>query len=222
MAKKEKKRKNPIREWTEAILVALVLALFIRTFLVQAFKIPSGSMLETLQIGDHLLVNKCSYDIKLPKIFAGDTSGGLFSMFFDTAGGPVLFTTGDPERGDVIVFEYPEDPSKDFIKRVVGLPGETVEIRNKQVFVNGEPLDESYVQYLDPNLVYGPRDNWGPKQIPEGEFFVMGDNRDHSRDSRFWGYVPRAAIVGKAMFLYWSWDGDEVSPRWGRILDAVE
>ena len=219
---KEKKRKHPIREWTEAILVALVLALFIRTFLIQAFKIPSGSMLETLQIGDHLLVNKCAYDVKLPKIFAGDTSGGLFSMLFDTAGGPVLLTIGDPERGDVIVFEYPEDPSKDFIKRVIGLPGETVEVRNKQILVNDQPLDEDYVQYLDPDLVYGPRDNWGPRVVPEDSFFVMGDNRDHSRDSRFWGYVPRDAIVGKALFLYWSWDNEAFRPRWGRVLDAIE
>jgi signal peptidase I len=197
--------KSSTQEWVEAILIAVVLALFIRSFVVQAFKIPSGSMLETLQIGDHLLVSRFSYDIKVP-----------FTNI-------ILFSTGDPERGDVTVFEYPEDPSKDFIKRVIGLPGDTVEIVDKQVFINGKPLAEPYKQHTDPRILGAPhmRDNMKPVTVPEGHFFCMGDNRDDSRDSRFWGYVSREAIVGRALILYWSWDGPNAAVRWDRLLKPV-
>lgn len=193
-----------LREWVEAIIIAVILALFIRSFVVQAFKIPSGSMLETLQIGDHLLVSRFAYDIKVP-----------FTNM-------VLFSTGTPDHGDIIVFEYPEDPSKDFIKRVIGLPGDTIEIKDKIVYRNGEPLEEAYTQHSDPRILPSRRDFLAQFTVPEGKYFVLGDNRDDSRDSRFWGFVGREAIVGKALILYWSWDGREMSVRWNRIGDLVQ
>jgi signal peptidase I len=193
-----------LREWVEAILIAVVLALFIRSFVVQAFKIPSGSMLETLQIGDHLLVSRFAYDLKVP--------------FTDIS----ILSTGDPQHGDVIVFEYPEDPSKDFIKRVIGVPGDTIEIKNKIVYRNGEALIEPYVRHSDPRILPSRRDFVATFTVPEGKYFVLGDNRDDSRDSRFWGFVGRDAIVGKALVLYWSWNGEDMSVRWNRIGDLVE
>jgi len=192
-----------LREYTEALLIALVLALFIRTFVVQAFKIPSGSMLETLLIGDQLLVSKFGYGVRLP--------------FSDK----VVIPMGDPKRGDIIVFEYPMDTSKDFIKRIIGLPGDTVEVRDKIVYLNGQPLTEPYVQHVDPNVNQTVRDNMPPKLVPPNHYFVMGDNRDYSMDSRFWGFVDRPAIRGKALILYWSWNDTPSGPtdlvRWNRI-----
>ncbi len=198
--------KSAFREYAEAILSALALALVIRTFFVQAFKIPSGSMLPTLEIGDHLLVNKLLYGLRVP------LSGQRFFDYFE------------PERGDIIVFVFPEDPSKDFIKRVVGLPGDTIEIRKKQLFRNGVPVDvveEPYARWVRP-LEPGPRDQFGPVTVPEGHVFVMGDNRDQSYDSRFWGFVPYENIKGKAFVIYWSWDSDHTWPRFGRIGNAVK
>lgn len=189
-----KPKKSTLREWAEAIVIAVVLALAIRTFVVQAFKIPSGSMLPTLQIGDHILVNKFIY----------------------------WFTT--PERGDIIVFKFPQDEGRDFIKRVIGLPGETVEIRGKQVFINGRPLEEPYAIHLDAQIMgnpHSPRDHFGPVKVPEGQLFVMGDNRDHSMDSRFWGFLDMKKVKGKAFIIYWSWDGERFRPRWNRIGHLV-
>lgn len=184
--------KSGLRENIEAILVAIVLALFIRTFVVQAFKIPSGSMLETLQIGDHILVNKFIYGIKLP--------------FFHAT----LIPIQDPKRKDIIVFEYPEDPSKDFIKRVIGIAGDTIEIRDKKLYVNGVLQDpQPYAVYKDPHIfpsLLSARDNYGPFTVPAHSLFVMGDNRDNSHDSRFWGVVDLKAVKGKAFIIYWSWD----------------
>ncbi|CCH49999.1 signal peptidase I [Pseudodesulfovibrio piezophilus] len=181
------------RDTLEAIVVALLLAFVIRAFVVQAFKIPSGSMLETLQIGDHLLVSKFAYDVRLPS-----------DIWLDTTDGKVLYKTSDPERGDIIVFKFPQDESKDYIKRIIGLPGETVEVRNKVVYINGQPLDEPYVLHTDAkNLPV--RDNFGPVTVPEGRYFMMGDNREGSFDSRWWGTVKREKIVGKALIIYWSW-----------------
>ncbi len=199
-------QKSKIQEWFEAIIIAAFLALFIRSFVVQAFKIPSGSMLETLQIGDHLLVSRFGYDIKVP--------------FTNIS----IFSTGDPQRGDIIVFEYPEDPSKDFIKRVIGLPGDKFEIVNKQVFINGQPLSEPYKQHIDSRILTLPqkRDNFKSVTVPQGHYLMLGDNRDDSRDSRFWGYVSREAIIGKALILYWSWDGGDMSVRWNRLLNVLE
>ncbi len=197
-----KKKKNAWRENIEAILIAVVIALFIRTFLVQAFKIPSGSMLETLQIGDQILVNKFIYGIRIP--------------FTD---GRILIPFKDPQRGDIVVFKYPEDPSKDFIKRVVAVAGDTVSIVDKQLYVNGEPVtDEPYAMYSQmPTYV----DNMTPVQVPENKLFVMGDNRDNSHDSRFWGFVDLSAVKGKAFMIYWSWDREEFGVRWHRIGDLL-
>lgn len=192
-----------LKEYVEALLIALLLAFVIRSFVVQAFKIPSGSMLQTLQIGDHLLVNKFLYGVKIPFTHA-------FITQFD-----------GPKHGDIIVFEFPEDPSKDFIKRVIGLPGDVIEVREKQVYRNGALLHEPYVQHTDPRTTVPVRDNFGPVTVPEGKYFVMGDNRDESYDSRFWGFVDRAAIEGKAWILYWSWES-LTSIRWERIGRVVE
>lgn len=196
------KKKSALRENIEAIAVAVVLALFIRTFIVQAFKIPSGSMKPTLQIGDHILVNKFIYGVKLP--FAGTT----------------IMPITEPERGDIIVFKFPEDPDKDFIKRVVAVAGDTVEMRDKRVFVNGELQQHDYAVYTDPRILPGqlqPRDNFGPVAVPEETVFVMGDNRDHSYDSRFWGFVDLEDVKGKAFIIYWSWDKEEFGVRWNRF-----
>lgn len=192
------------RDTIEAVVVALLLAFIIRAFVVQAFKIPSGSMLETLQIGDHLLVTKFAYDVRLPS-----------NIWLDTTDGKVLMQTGDPERGDIIVFKFPEDERKDFIKRVIGLPGETLEVRDKVVYINGEPIDEPYVHHTKADMA-PIRDNFGPIVVPENEYFVMGDNREGSYDSRWWGTVKRQKIVGKALVIYWSW-GSISDVRFDRI-----
>jgi signal peptidase I len=191
-------KKSVAREYLESIVVAVILALFIRTFAVQAFKIPTGSMENNLLIGDHLLVNKLVYS----------PSAGAFE---DT-----LMAKRPIERGHVVVFKFPEDPNRDFIKRVIGLPGETVEIRNKTVYIDGEPLDEPYVHFLEPPRkaddpefglrVNGIRDSWGPRVVPEGELLVLGDNRDNSRDSRFWGFLPIDQVKGRALIVYWSYE----------------
>lgn len=200
-----KSKKSQLRDWTEALIVAAVLALIIRTFFVQAFKIPSGSMEDTLLIGDHLLVNKFIYGTELP--------------FFEE---PVL-KIREPEHGDIIVFEFPEDRDKtyfkrrDFIKRVIGLPGDKIEIRNKNVYINGKRYLTPEAVYKDGNMTAGPRDNMRLVEIPEGKYFVMGDNRDRSYDSRFWRFVDRSEIKGLAFIKYWSWDREEFMPRWDRI-----
>jgi signal peptidase I len=196
------KRKSTIREYIEAILIALLLALFIRTFVVQAFKIPSGSMLNTLLIGDHILVNKFIYGIKDP--FSGNT----------------WIPVKKPGRGDVVVFKYPLNPSQDYIKRVIGTEGDQIEIKNKKVYVNGEPQDDSYAIFLDSKMLPAGeqgRDNMELKTVPANSLFVMGDNRDNSYDSRFWNFVELKAVKGKAFIFYWSWDKKNFSVRWNRI-----
>lgn len=196
------RKKGRLRENIEAILIAILLALVIRAFVVQAFKIPSGSMEPTLEIGDHILVNKFTYGINLPV-----TNTPLISL-------------GEPERGDIIVFEYPVEPDKDFIKRVIGIPGDVVEIRDKKVFVNGEPLVQGYTKYTEDHVIPGgvnERDNFGPVTVPENQYFVLGDNRDNSYDSRFWGFVEEEAVKGEAFIIYWSWDRDNFAPRWSRF-----
>jgi signal peptidase I len=202
-----KKGKGRLRENIEAILIAVILALFIRTFVVQAFKIPSGSMKPTLQIGDHILVNKFIYGVKLPYLRTE------------------IIPVSEPERGDIIVFIYPEEPDKDFIKRVIGVPGDTIYIEDKRVFVNGRPPEEQYGMFTDSNVVPGRvnhRDNFGPVTVPEESYFVMGDNRDNSYDSRFWGFVEDSAIKGEAFIIYWSWDSEDFDVRWGRIGTLLE
>lgn len=218
--------KSTFREYAEAIIIALVLALFIRTFVIQAFKIPSGSMLPTLKIGDHLLVNKFIYGIKVP--FSGDA----------------LIPLKNPEHYDVIVFRYPKNPKLDYIKRVIGVEGDTVEARNKQIYINGEPIEDKYAFHsYDASIKPDPacsaskppkddrncRDSFGPYHVPEGKVFVMGDNRENSYDSRFWGFVDEDAILGKALIIYWSWDVNKPlfslarlkSIRWNRIGNII-
>jgi signal peptidase I len=192
-----------LKEYVEALAVAVILALVIRSSVVQAFKIPSGSMLETLQIGDHLLVNKFLYGFKLP--------------FTEK----VILPVSDPAFQDIIVFEFPEDPSKDFIKRVIGLPGDTIEIKNKVLFRNGLKIDEPYVQFKHPDAD-PERESMHPITVPKDKYFCMGDNRDESYDSRRWGYVDRSKIKGKAWRIYWSWDDSPIKIRWSRIGRLVE
>lgn len=197
------------RENIEAIVIAIVLALFIRTFIVQAFKIPSGSMQPTLLIGDHILVNKFLYGVGIP--------------FTDIK----LLDIKKPGRGDVIVFIYPEDESKDYIKRVIGLPGDTIQIIDKQIFLNGSPYHDSFGVYVDPvtmrrGLLNGNRDNFGPVTVPPNALFVMGDNRDHSADSRFWGFVNINKVRGKAFIIYWSWESAFKNFRFSRIGSLIK
>jgi len=196
------KRKSLIREYAESIAIAILLALVIRTYLVQAFKIPSGSMEDTLAIGDHLLVSKFMYGTKIP--------------FVDTR----VLKVRDPRRGDVIVFEYPEDPSKDFIKRVIGVPGDVVEGKEKKVYVNGTLYENPHEVHKEKDIIpkeMNPRDTFGPVTVPAGSYFVMGDNRDRSYDSRFWKFVRRDQIKGLAFIKYWSWDREKLRPRFGNI-----
>jgi signal peptidase I len=209
-------RKSTVREYFESVCVAVILALFVRTFVVQAFKIPTGSMENNLLIGDHLLVNKF--------VFAPTLSGLERTLL------PI-----DPiRRGDILVFKYPEDPERDFIKRVIGLPGETVELRAKKVYIDGKPIDEPYVRYLFPAPPEGSttdfdvRNTYGPVTVPADHYFMMGDNRDNSQDSRYWGFMPRDYVKGKALFIYFSF-GEEGSgvtgllgnARWSRILHQI-
>ncbi|MBI5420441.1 MAG: signal peptidase I [Deltaproteobacteria bacterium] len=199
-------RKGKVREYVEAFAVALLIALVVRTFVIQAFKIPSSSMENTLLIGDHIFVNKFLYGYHIPF----------------THGRVLMFST--PRRGDIIVFVFPEDRSKDFIKRVVGVPGDTVEIRRKVLHVNGRPVDERYVRYADGAVIDGfirSRDSMPPVKVPPGKLFVMGDNRDRSYDSRFWGFVDMDAVIGKAMFIYFSVDWNS-GVRWYEVLRYPE
>lgn len=199
-------KKGLVREYIEAILIAVILALFVRTFVVQAFKIPSGSMKPTLQVGDHILVNKFIFGVKLP--------------FFDKT----LIPVTNPKRGDVVVFKFPEDPEKDFIKRVIAIAGDVVEIRNKKIYLNNELMDDKYGVFTDPRILPGnarPRDNMEPIKVPENALFVMGDNRDHSYDSRFWKFVDLSMVRGKAFIIYWSWDSELPGVRWNRLGDII-
>jgi signal peptidase I len=200
------KRRSILREYVEAALWALVITLFLRAFVIQAFRIPSESMKDTLLVGDFLFVNKFEYGPKIP--FTHIRLPGL----------------RQPKRGDVIVFQFPQDPSKDFIKRCVATGGETIQIKNKQVAVNGTALMEPYAIHSDPTVKpagYEFRDNYGPYTVPPTELFMMGDNRDNSNDSRYWGSLDMDLVKGRAMFLYWSWDGEKHWPRWNRILSAI-
>jgi len=189
--------KSTLREYFESIVIAVILALFIRTFVVQAFKIPTGSMENNLLVGDHLLVNKFvfgPYGSSLERKLLPETS---------------------IKRGDVVVFKFPKEPERDFIKRVIGLPGEVVELRQKRVYINGRPLDEPYVHFMLPPRSEGQefaapdvRDQFGPVTVPDGQLFVMGDNRDNSEDSRYWGTLPMDYVKGKALMVYWSYESD--------------
>ncbi len=198
-------RKSVAREYYEAILVAFILALFVRTFVFENFKIPSGSMEDNLLIGDHLVVNKF--------IFAGNHRTLLHR----------LLPYRGPQRGDVVVFKFPEDPRRDFIKRCVAVAGDTVEIRGKELFVNGELQVEPMVVHKDPRVFEDSplipasnriRDNFGPLTVPEGTIFCLGDNRDNSLDSRFWGPVPLTYVKGRAVLIYWSYETGRDDWQW--------
>jgi signal peptidase I len=186
--------KSTIREYFESIVIAVILALFVRTWVVQAFKIPTGSMENNLLIGDHLLVNKFVFG---PTAVTGERT---------------LLPIRDIRRGDVVVFKYPDEPDRDFIKRVIGLPGETIEMRSKRIYINGQPLDEPYVHFLLPVgeaqevISTDLRENYPQTLVPEGYYFVMGDNRDNSQDSRYWGFLPRHYVKGRALMIYWSYE----------------
>jgi signal peptidase I len=208
-------RKSTVREYFESICVAVILAFFVRTFVVQAFKIPSGSMEPNLLIGDHLLVNKFVF---APTVTPLEQK---------------LLPIEPIRRGDIVVFKYPEDPSRDFIKRVIGLPGDMIEMRNKTVYVNGQPLDEPYAHFI-----YPPEDSgssapdvgtgdllrsFPPMMVPPDNYFMMGDNRDNSQDSRYWGFMPRDYVKGKALFVYFSFGegGGLANIRWSRLLHQI-
>jgi signal peptidase I len=192
----ESAKKSTIREYWEALLIAIVFVNFARVFAFQAFKIPSGSMEDNLKIGDHIIVNKFIYGPQVPAVSS-------------------VLPLRDVRRGDVIVFRNPEDPHEDYVKRVVALPGETIHIQGKKVFVDGKLLDEPYVVYTDSRVLhvndaYASRDHFGPFVVPGDHYFAMGDNRDNSHDSRFWGAVPRSLIRGRAFMVYWSFDRQPV------------
>ncbi|HEY8483191.1 MAG TPA: signal peptidase I [Longimicrobiales bacterium] len=220
-------------EWLKSIALAFVMFLIIRTFIVEAFRIPTGSMESTLLVGDFLLVNKAVYGAQVP-------------------GTQIRLPAFDrPRRGDIVVFVPPHEPGKNYVKRLVGLPGDTLEMRNKVLYINGVPQKEPYVRHTDPNgdiavpsmlmwqrnylapgvnpSTYRPtRDNWGPIVVPPGKYFVLGDNRDDSEDSRYWGFVDEAAIKGQPLFIYYSFDPNAMRPfpwltqiRWDRIGGAV-
>ncbi|MBW1720500.1 MAG: signal peptidase I [Deltaproteobacteria bacterium] len=190
------KKKSTFREYVEAAAIAVLLALLIRTFVVQPFKIPSGSMKPTLLVGDHILVNKFIYGVKLPLLRT------------------TIIPVSKPKRNDVIVFIFPKDRSMDFIKRVIGLPGETVKIEGTRILINGKPIKDEHGYYAIKEG-QGERPGYGPVTVPPGHYFVMGDNRDNSNDSRFWGFVPERDIKGKAFIVYWSW------PHWNRFLHLI-
>jgi signal peptidase I len=208
-------KKSTAREYFESIVIAVILALFIRTWVVQAFKIPTGSMENNLLVGDHLLVDKF-----------------VFSPA-PTSLERALLPVREVKRGDVIVFKYPMEPERDFIKRVIGLPGETLELKKKVVYINGQPLKEDYVHFLVPIGAGGleamdKRDDYGPVTVPEGYYFAMGDNRDNSQDSRWWGFLSRDYIKGKALMVYWSYEPENGSvtsfltgTRWNRLLHQI-
>ncbi|NLC71521.1 MAG: signal peptidase I [Desulfuromonadaceae bacterium] len=195
-------------ELFEALFVALVLAVFIRIYFVQAFKIPSGSMEDTLLVGDHLLVNKFIYGTRIPVL---DRE---------------ILRISEPDRGDVIVFEFPQDADepylkrRDFIKRIIGIPGDVVEIRNKKIYVNGQPLIFPQEIHKEKDVLppeVSVRDFMRATRVPPGKYFTLGDNRDRSFDSRFWGFVDHTKIRGRALVKYWSWDQEKGHPRWERI-----
>jgi signal peptidase I len=206
------RKKHIVREYAESIIIAALLALVIRTFMVQAFKIPSGSMEDTLLVGDHLLVTKFIYGTKIP-----------FTEKW-------IMPVREPKRGDVIVFEYPEDSKnpglkfwqkKDFIKRVIGVPGDRVKMVDQVVYVNDKPY--KIPQEIHKGTAIGPPEiyNFPERVVPPGDYFCMGDNRDRSHDSRFWGFVPKGNIKGLAFILYWSWDSEKNRVRWDRIAKVI-
>jgi signal peptidase I len=205
--------KSTIREYLEAIVLAAILTIVIRGLVIQAFRIPTGSMEDTLLVGDFLFVNKMVYGSEIDIGFGGNRL--VYYRF------PSI---RNPKPGDIIVFRYPDDPARDFIKRCVAVAGQTVEIRDKVLYVDGVAREEPYAVHKDPRVLPGetsPRDNFGPYVVPRDHIFMLGDNRDNSHDSRFWGALPQNLVKGKSMFLYWSWDQERRLPRWNRLIRPV-
>lgn len=220
----ERAKQSVVVEYARAFFPVILIVFVLRSFVIEPFRIPSGSMLSTLHIGDFILVNKFQYGIRLPII------------------NRKVFPIGEPKRGDVMVFRFPRDPSVNFIKRVIGLPGDRITYRQKQVYINGKLAPQQQVGnfsfesggmrevkgalinetlgkvvhkiILDPRRPYNPRDL--EFTVPQGQYFMMGDNRDYSNDSRYWGFVPEANIVGKAFFIWFSWNYKTSSPDWSR------
>jgi signal peptidase I len=202
-------KKSVAREYFESLVIAVALALFVRTWVFQAFKIPTGSMEPNLLVGDHLIVNKMVH---------APTITGLERA---------ILPHRDIKRGDVLVFKFPQDPTRDFIKRVIGLPGDRLELRRKKIYINDQMLDEPYAHFLAPLSPEGARrpddlrEEYGPVTVPAGQYFMMGDNRDDSQDSRYWGFMPATYVKGKALFIYFS-VGDSVGDiQWSRLLNRV-
>jgi signal peptidase I len=208
-------KKSVPREYFESLVIAVILALFVRTWVFQAFKIPTGSMEQNLLIGDHLIVNKMIFSPAVAKVERA------------------VLPSRAIRRGDVIVFKYPKEPERDFVKRVIGLPGDRLELHRKAVYINGQPLQEPYVQYLEPPSSSGPlktddvREEYGPITVPPDQYFMMGDNRDNSEDSRYWGFMPAAYVKGKALFIYYSFNDNGSlasifsATRWNRLFKIV-
>jgi signal peptidase I len=208
-------KRSVAREYFESLVIAVILALFVRTWVFQAFKIPTGSMEQNLLIGDHLIVNKMIFAPAATRIERAMLPGR------------------DIRRGDVIVFKYPVEPDRDFVKRVIGLPGDKLELHRKRIYINGKALDEPYVQFLEPPSTEGAprvddlREEYGPVTVPAGQYFMMGDNRDNSQDSRFWGFMPASYVKGQALFIYFSFEEDASvakllsGVRWERLLRRV-
>jgi signal peptidase I len=214
--------KSALREYIEAFVIALALAIILRTFFVQAYKIPSGSMEPTLLVGDHIIVNKLIYGLRLP-----DSFFGLTPFAKEVPWGHYVLQMEPVHRGDVVVFVFPPDPTKDFIKRVIGVPGDTIEVKEGKLYRDGTLADDPHAHFEltpDERQQGSPRDYFGPLKVPPGQYLMMGDNRDRSYDSRFWGLVNRDEIEGHAMFIYWSWDSDSPSSlpiRWDRFGKVI-
>lgn len=202
------KQKNAVRDWVEALVVAFVIAMIIRAFILQAYRIPSSSMEDTLLKGDHILATKYNYGLTVPfttrKIWGNDRV---------------------PARGDIVIFTFPGNHAMDFVKRVIGVPGDTVQVKEKKVYINGAPFKLDAEKHTDPFILTqgqgAVRDNFGPVRVEPGTCFVMGDNRDQSYDSRFWGFVPVQNIKGKAFIIYFSWDSARHWVRFGRMGHIV-
>jgi len=206
VGKDKGRKKSEVREWVKSLSIGILAVLIFRSMVAQAYQIPSGSMERTLLVGDYIYINKMFYgpEIDVPYLLHHRFPGIL-----------------KPRRGDIIVFRYPVDLRKDFIKRCVAVEGQAVAIRNKVLYVDGVKQDEPYVIHEDDRILpreASVRDNFGPIVVPKGMIFMMGDNRDNSLDSRFWGPLSLDLVRGKAIFRYFSWDADRNWPRFSQIL----
>ncbi|HYQ95842.1 MAG TPA: signal peptidase I [Candidatus Eisenbacteria bacterium] len=209
----KKNQKSNVREWLKTLTIGILAVLVFRGMVAQAYQIPSGSMERTLLVGDYIYINKMLYG---PEIDIGLGTHRYYHHRFPGF--------RKPERGDIIVFRYPVDLRKDFIKRCVAIGGQTVELKNKILYVDGKRQAEPYVIHEDDRILprgISPRDNFGPIVVPKDHIFMMGDNRDNSLDSRFWGPLSVALVKGKAIFRYFSWDGDRNWPRFSQILRPI-